>query len=544
MLRYYYTLRQLKFYQIYYRLIKKIKRYKSFLLLFLNLKKKKIKLGNNLKFNNYFFLKKNKSYLGKNKFIFLNKENTIDINFFPDTKIQDKLWIYNLNYFDFLNSNNDNILKDEYITFINKWIKNNSKLNIENDPYPLSLRIVNWIKWSLKNDYYDKKFLNSLYIQTLYLNQNLEYDLMGNHLFANIKALIFSGIYFDDDKINNIFDKSIKLLESQLTEQINEDGSHCELSPMYHSIILEDLIDIYYIFKIYNYKNSHLLSSLEIKILLMLNWLENMSFNNDLFFFNDTCNEIANNFNELHKYANNLKLNYSLNLKKNKYIYFLPNSGFVNLKLNDIRIIFDTGNIGYNLNPGHAHADCLSLELVLFSQKLFVNSGISTYENSNLRFFQRSTKSHNTVSVDNKNSSDIWSSFRVSLRAEPIKKKLTINKFKNSFFLTAAILSKNFSNNQIIHERQISVYSNSITIKDTINGKYKSAKSYFYLHPKIQIINYNKIKIDDIVISLISKNSEMKFIKSKWYPKFNYEINNNCLVLETLGNSCELTLKW
>ena len=38
--------------------------------------------------------------------------------------------------------------------------------------------------------------------------------------------------------------KGLKIYQQQVNEQILDDGAHFELSPMYHSIILEDMLDI------------------------------------------------------------------------------------------------------------------------------------------------------------------------------------------------------------------------------------------------------------------------------------------------------------
>ena len=87
-------------------------------------------------------------------------------------------------------------------------------------------------------------------------------------------------------------------------------------------------------------------------------------------------------------------------------------------KCRDLKIIYDAGNIGPSYQPGHSHAQSLSFELSYKGKKVFVNSGISEYENSKIRFFQRSTASHNTVEINNMNSSSISLSFRVARRAK------------------------------------------------------------------------------------------------------------------------------
>ena len=59
----------------------------------------------------------------------------------------------------------------------------------------MSIRIVNFIKFSLKNNYHNQKFLNSIFDQTINLSKKLEYNIQGNHLLTNIKSLIFSGVF-------------------------------------------------------------------------------------------------------------------------------------------------------------------------------------------------------------------------------------------------------------------------------------------------------------------------------------------------------------
>src|SRR5207245_9148285 len=69
------------------------------------------------------------------------------------------------------------------------------------EPYPLSLRIVNWIKWLVRQPAIDPvaatAIVRSLELQSHVLSQRLETDLLGNHLFANGKALIFAGSFFE-----------------------------------------------------------------------------------------------------------------------------------------------------------------------------------------------------------------------------------------------------------------------------------------------------------------------------------------------------------
>ena len=74
------------------------------------------------------------------------------------------------------------------------------------------------------------------------------------------------------------------------------------------------------------------------------------------------------------------------------------------------------GNITATYQPGHTHADTFNYELRIDGKPFVVDTGISTYNKTQGRQLERSTIAHNTVSVDEKNSSEVWGGFRVGKR--------------------------------------------------------------------------------------------------------------------------------
>ena len=181
------------------------------------------------------------SYRGGTFFTFLNLTFDTKGSWFPGAA--DQLWIYNLHYFDYLFD-----CKELDGTFlIVDWI-DNVPVGANNawHPYTLSLRICNWI-WNFerlthgKSESWQIKVLNSLRNQIEYLTDNIELDVVGNHLIENCKALIVGGSFFLDELL---IDKGLRILEKELKEQVLPDGGHYERSPMYHCIVLEDLISI------------------------------------------------------------------------------------------------------------------------------------------------------------------------------------------------------------------------------------------------------------------------------------------------------------
>ena len=76
------------------------------------------------------------------------------------------------------------------------------------------------------------------------------------------------------------------------------------------------------------------------------------------------------------------------------------------------------GNITATYQPGHTHADTFSYELHIDGKPFVVDTGISTYNKTERRQLERSTVAHNCVSVDGKDSSEVWGGFRVGKRCQ------------------------------------------------------------------------------------------------------------------------------
>src|SRR5690606_8714686 len=83
-----------------------------------------------------------------------------------------------------------------------------------------------------------------------------------------------------------------------------------------------------------------------------------------------------------------------------------------------LKLIADVEGIKPSYQPGHAHADTFSFVLHQGDTPVVVDPGISTYAICERRSWERSTVAHNTLTIDRKNSSQVWSGFRVGKRAK------------------------------------------------------------------------------------------------------------------------------
>ncbi len=518
--RLFHTIKYLKIIQLYYRLLYLFPKY------YLFNKKNEFQL-NEINYTTKFIRYKNITKDFEN-FKFLNEAKLFsDIGW--ENKNLKKLFIYNLNYFDYLNQKNHNVKSLQKEKIID-WIKNNININSTAwEPYPMSLRIVNWIKWYSFNNNFSSLMLNSLWNQTKFLSKNLEFHLLGNHLLANLKAIFFSRSIFNDNKVNKIYLKALKIFKYELNEQFLDDGGHFELSPMYHAILIEDLLDLVNISN--DLPKNFPVESIKIKIINGMEWLYYMTYiNGEFSHFNDSVNDIAPDYNLLFDYSK--RLNIKLKKPKRNYKY-LSKTGYFIIKNSNVHLIADVGNVGPDYLPGHAHADTLSFELFLNDTRFIVNSGISTYENNNIRKQQRSTSYHNTLEINDLNSSDVWASFRVGKRANT--SNLFTNVTNDRIEFSCSHNGYNSCFNKIIHQRGWVYKKNKIIIIDKIFGEIQKCKSRFYFHPSVklkrdrkQIIAY----INEKKICRILTDENNRILKSHYFPSFGIKKSNLCLIID------------
>lgn len=170
--------------------------------------------------------------LGPATFCYLNQTKTLQWPKGWNDPNRDKLWLYNLHYFDDLNAEGAEDRTDWHRQLIQGWVEENPPGQGNGwEPYPSSLRIVNWIKWALAGNTLPNAAVHSLAVQIRWLRNNLEYHLLGNHLFANAKALVFAGAFFAENEARQWMDKGLDILAREVPKQILPDGGQFEGQP-------------------------------------------------------------------------------------------------------------------------------------------------------------------------------------------------------------------------------------------------------------------------------------------------------------------------
>ena len=513
LLRLYYTVKPLRYKQIYYRI-----RYRLFPIT-------QVKLSANSYFANSWAWDgldiKEPSMIAGDEVIFLGKPANIASSSVWNNSEYEKLWLYNIHYFDDLNARNFKEREPWHIALIDRWINENPAcLGNGWEPYPLSLRLTNWVKWFSKRDNVDNNYLESIAEQAKALSKQLEYHILGNHLFTNAKALTFVGCYLNEQVAGKYLDIGLRLLDEEIREQFLADGAHFELSPMYHEIILWDLLELIDLAKVS--QNEKLLSRLpawESYVRRGLEWLQTMLHNDgEISFFNDAAIGIAASPEQIFNYARQLGIDWG---KPNNKLTTHKVSGYSAIEYPDYKLIFDHANVGPVYLPGHAHADTLSFELSVGLQRVFVNSGTSLYGTSAERLRQRKTAAHNTVTVKELDSSEVWSGFRVARRAYATLLNAAFT--SDSVQLVASHDGYKRLKQPTIHQRSITAAQNAITIEDKLTGDSEGV-FHLHLHPGLVIsaIDEHSLNINLMDGTTIRLTSQEKIMlqASTWHPNF------------------------
>jgi hypothetical protein len=449
-----------------------------------------------------------------NKFMFLNLEKDFGSKVDWNYAAYGKLWNYKLNYFDFINDKA--VDKAHALVLIADYCKELKTVTHGLEPYPISLRGMNWIRFFVRHKISDSLFDRALYLQFRMLYFTVEYHLLGNHLLENGFALLFAAYYFRDEKF---YRKASRILKHELREQFLSDGAHFERSPMYHCILLHRILDAYNLLSNNQWKQDELQDTLRQKAARMAGWLKQVQFNNgDLPQVNDTV-EYEAEPSELFRYAGVLGIE--------PEITALGESGYRMIRTPRFELFIDVGNIGPDYIPGHAHSDTFNFILYINGTPQLVETGTSTYLPGPRRHLERITSSHNTVTVAKREQSDVWSTFRVGRRAKIRSVKEEENKVVSSHDGYDAIGA--------LHERSWAWTNDSIMIVDKVTGN-KNATAYIHFSPAVQPVFSAPRKIStDLFCIELPDDSAPSIEEYQMAAGFNKLQNSTCLSVPFKG---------
>lgn len=447
------------------------------------------------------------------------------------------------------------------------WIESNPFMKSINwvCSMDIGIRAVNWIiAIELCRDYFQQspyfsKIVNNLYMHGKFIYTNNEknyFNYSSNHYYTNLASLIFLGSFFSLEKEGKKWFSAGKFEFFRETElQFYSDGVNYELSTNYHRLCTE-ILAVTYIFLVKKnaeipiavrnvlYKSLFFIKCAidkegvlpmlgdvdDGRFLIMgkyLNW-ERMNCNYLLAIGHSVFNDNQFRVEKIEEYEyvsiimNDAEM-YQLAGEKNVNLQseLFSCSNLAILKSGNSSVLIKFSNFGtYEDNAWHTHNDILSFDLNLMGERLIVDPGNYCYSrNIRMRNFFRSTKSHNTIYINNSeqnffnNSVDyLWKMERRSCN------KLVSYNFNADYDSLEGendlIVGKS---EKILHRRKFYFDKKDISLNiiDTIHKNIGFA-----------LINWNYILHPEVIIKILNKNCI--YLISNSY-KFQVESN---LILE------------
>ncbi len=363
-----------------------------------------------------------------NRFTFLGETHTLPtpvdwrLERWPETP---HLWRFHLHYHEFLldlaaegSRKGDPEWFDRAWQFVSDWIENNPLgdprvLDDAWHPYCISRRLPVWVLlWvaSAPEEAFAPQILQSIAAQARFLRHHLEWDLGGNHLLENAKALAMVGAFLEGPEADRLLRRGAKILRVQLARQILPHGEHFERSPLYHAIALEAVLDVRDATQGVLPQLAEFCDAMAVRMADFLQ--EILHPDGAIPLLGDSClNESAPANQLAARAAIQAKSPPSASTKVLGNTWIFHDGGDF--------LLFDAGPVGPDHLPAHAHADLLNLEVSVQGQRVFVDSGVFNYQDDAMRQYCRSSAAHNVLAVDDTDQCDMWSRFRMGYRGWP-----------------------------------------------------------------------------------------------------------------------------
>ncbi|PKL46462.1 MAG: hypothetical protein CVV42_16260 [Candidatus Riflebacteria bacterium HGW-Riflebacteria-2] len=445
----------------------------------------------------------------------------------------EKLWLYNLNYFNWLFDGQLDGKPQLQLYLILDWIEKNDSSRSETwEPYVVSRRLCNWVMWLQQQNGSDEPYSDCVHqsvsgqCQRLWFD--LEYHLQANHLLENLRALFVTTVFLVEQAGELSADLEYRLeycakeLIAQIRLQFFADGGHFERSPMYHLEMLEAVESVRQANRrLLQFappessllKQARILETLcEDRVPLLRDWLAVMTHpDGKIAQFNDATMKAG------------------ISRKGRPMNYLLDSSGFFVRRTDDSYFVMSCGDPSPAFQPGHTHCDIMSFEFSLTGLRCIVDTGCGSYQNAQIREECRQTSAHNLPMIEHAEQSDIWAQFRIGKRARVIHRYFDSehNRFEMEML-------DQFGQR---YRREVIFADSSIKVRDRMFDRRVTGTfiSLLHLAPQVQVVHGNEPGSYSFNIGncefRIATSARLRFEGYVWYPDFGLPVNAEKLIL-------------
>ncbi len=323
-----------------------------------------------------------------------------------------------------------------------------------------------------------EQVLRSMFAQAKHLAAHLEWDLRANHLLRDAVGLAWAGRFFQGREADHWLKTATTIAVAQADEQLLSDGGHFERSLFYHLEVMDDWLTLACLLRDDDAREK--MQTVWERAAEYVRWVRHPD--GRVVQFNDGATTIA----EPHL-SRGVQHSWRVDESPPRGGHWFPDSGVVAWHGTPWTVFWDVGDIGPDCQPGHAHADSLTFEASFGGHRLFVDPGCHSYDDNATRQYDRATSSHNTVSIDGENSSEVWHIFRVGRRARPRNQSISIN--PTGFQGVASHTGYAHLRGRPQHTRAMSLHNDILRIEDTVSGNGRHvAEGGLLVHPDWEVV--------------------------------------------------------
>ncbi|MBU1853066.1 MAG: heparinase II/III family protein [Candidatus Omnitrophica bacterium] len=411
-------------------------------------------------------------------------------------------------------------------------------------PLEISIRLVSWC-WAYKfiesscvfSEDNKAEFLKSIYMQVNFIDRNIsKYSSANNHLIGEACGLLMTGLAFPEFKNSEEWvNKGKAILFEEILKQVHPDGVTKEQAFGYQVFVMElcllavillvkndikvpeEVYERFYAMcefiinimdvngKIPNIGDSDSGRAVRLSQDKKFNVVKSLLSSASILNGRGDFKEKGGVFEEVqywlfgakgfrrYKRINSVKpFLHSRLFKKGGYAVFRGSSDNGKASI----LTMDCGELGYTSIAAHGHADLLSITLSLDGVEFLIDPGTYLYHTGSAwRDYFRGTSSHNTITVNNKNQSEIKGPFMWGKRPVP-----TIEEWESSN--NRDRISVSYNNCTVRHKRTIyfDKKKNVWLIEDFLKTKEKSTiRQYFHLSPfsTVKLFGTNILEIQN-----------------------------------------------
>ncbi|WP_187695764.1 alginate lyase family protein [Haloplanus rubicundus] len=394
-------------------------------------------------------------------------------------------------------------------------------------PYSVSLRIIALSRYGAWKGGLSESEERFLYKNLLFLENNVEWDVGGNHLIENGAALVVGGSAFPGAG-DRFVREGLDVLKSTAATQFLDDGYHFERSPMYHLEVTERMLTA---FSILSERETDIPEWLSQMIVTTCNFAEYLRPpDNRIPLLNDAVFRQAHEIKTILTYAASLGLDISSQ-------DLLGESALYWFETDRQTLLLDAGDSGPDHQMGHTHNDPATVLIWREGTRVITDTGVFDYQPGEKRAISRGVASHNTVQIDETEPVTYGGRFRMG---GSITTRTTGSK-KNGI---SAVATRYEAGESESYQHCRTVYSgnNWLFLWDNVEAETSSCVSRLHVHPDI-----TAQKQESTIIFSLPNSSELHVRPVRidevgietgpYFPKFGVEIERDVVEFQTTNRA-------